>query len=452
MDILSLFTCFQPTISVITVRHLAIIAEAILAMSGRVTMNGIARWTGKGGSRRTLDRFFATRLPWNELLVKFVRTHLFNATSEHILAGDATTITKAGKKTHGVDRFFSGVIGKVVNGLEFFVFSLIDVSKRKSYPLAVKQTIRSEAEKEASKKRKKKKKRSKKKKRKGQKKGKLGRPKGSQNKDKNKFEPSAELLRISELLGTLLKLIRVFVKVRYVAMDGHFGHNQAVLMAHLHGLHLVSKMRYDAPLFEKYQGKYSGRGRRKVYGKKLDYDNLPAEYLKKSEREQEIMTNYYSGIFLHKKFGCALKMVIIQKINLKTNKVGHAVLFTSDVELEYEKLVDYYKLRFQIEFNFREAKQHFGLEDFMVRTKTGVENAANLSFMMVNLSEKLKLTSNGKCVSTNDLKSEYRGVKYARLALKKVMKKAEAILIKEIIEEVSRLGSIHQPKPTLSSA
>jgi putative transposase len=120
--------------------------------------------------------------------------------------------------------------------------------------------------------------------------------------------------------------------------------------------------------------------------------------------------------------------------------------------LRWEKLADYYSLRFQIEFNFRDAKQHFGLEDFMVTQKTGVENAANLAFMMVNLSEKLKNQSNQKCVSTNDLKTHYRGVKYARLALKKVLKKSEPILINEIIEEVSRLGSIHQPKPTASSA
>jgi len=29
----------------------------------------------------------------------------------------------------------------------------------------------------------------------------------------------------------------------------------------------------------------------------------------------------------------------------------------------YDKLIDYYQLRFQIEFNFRDAKQYWGLED-----------------------------------------------------------------------------------------
>ncbi len=80
---------------------------------------------------------------------------------------------------------------------------------------------------------------------------------------------------------------------------------------------------------------------------------------------------------------------MIVKTNLKKQKVGHVILFSSDEELGWEKLMEYYSLRFQIEFNFRDAKQHFGLEDFMNTTATGVENAANLSFLMVNVSAKL---------------------------------------------------------------
>jgi putative transposase len=54
---------------------------------------------------------------------------------EYILAGDATTVTKSGRATHGIGRFFSGVLGCVVKSLEFFVFSLVDVVERKAYPL-----------------------------------------------------------------------------------------------------------------------------------------------------------------------------------------------------------------------------------------------------------------------------------------------------------------------------
>lgn len=340
----------------------------------------------------------------------------------------------------------------MVSGLEFFVFSVVDVAERKAYPLSVKQTVRSEAEKEAIKQRQKKR----------AKKSKTttsqprGRKKGSLNKDKNELKLSPELWRINELLSGLVKLLRVFIKVKYVALDGHFGHHQAVLMAQENDLHLISKMRRDAALYEKYEGEYSGRGPKNKYGTKVNYDKLPTKYWKKSQREGALMTNYLNGLFLHKEFGQAINVVIIERINLKTKKVGHAILFSSDVGLDWEKLLDYYSLRFQIEFNFREAKQHFGLEDFMNTTEKGVENAANLAFLMVNVSAKLIKNSGAKCVGVLDLKTHFRGVKYALETIKILLEKPETILMKEAIAEVkeriSQLGSIHQRKVVNSTA
>ncbi len=333
----------------------------------------------------------------------------------------------------------------MVSGLEFFVFSLVDVAERKAYPLCAKQTVRSEAEKAAIKLRRKK--RSKKSKAKPK-----GRPKGSLNKDKSELNLSPELLRINELLSGLLKLIRVFLSIKYVALDGHFGHHQAAQMALENNMHLISKLRKDAALYEKYEGAYGGRGAKKKYGNRLKYDLLPTKYLKKSGQTGEIITNYYQGIVLHKEFGREINVVIIVKINVKTQKVGHAILFSSDVELGWEKLLDYYSLRFQIEFNFRDAKQHFGLEDFMNTTKNGVENAANLSFLMVNVSAKLLKNSERKCVGINDLKSWFRGVKYALETIKLVQPKAETILIEQVKAAISRIGSIHRHNFSDSSA
>jgi putative transposase len=82
--------------------------------------------------------------------------------------------------------------------------------------------------------------------------------------------------------------------------------------------------------------------------------------------------------------------------------------------------------------------------------KTGVENAANLAFMMVNVSAKLLKNSAENCVGIEDLKTHFRGVKYAVEAIKIVQEKAETILMKETIEEVKRRMSkfwcIHKPK------
>ena len=62
MDILTLLACCSTLTTSTSVRQLAIIAQAILTMTGRVTMRGISRWTDNGGSYRTVQRFFATFL------------------------------------------------------------------------------------------------------------------------------------------------------------------------------------------------------------------------------------------------------------------------------------------------------------------------------------------------------------------------------------------------------
>ena len=91
----------------------------------------------------------------------------------------------------------------------------------------------------------------------------------------------------------------------------------------------------------------------------------------------------------------------------------------------------------------------------MNTTAKGVENAANLAFLMVNVSAKLLKNSDEKCVGVLDLKTQFRGVKYAVEAIKILLEKPETILMKEAIEEVteriSQLGSIHQRKVAYST-
>ena len=51
-----------------------------------------------------------------------------------------------------------------------------------------------------------------------------------------------------------------------------------------------------------------------------------------------------------------LNLVVIVKTKLATQQRAHVVLFSSELALEADKLILYYRLRFQIEFNFRDAK------------------------------------------------------------------------------------------------
>ena len=439
MKIITLFGCFAPLMTAISLRRLAVIAQAILTMTGRITMLGMSRWSEQGGSYRSIQRFFATVLPWEQMQVKFFATHLCKPEREYILAGDETVIGKSGRETYGVNRFFSGLRGKVIRGLSFFVFSLVDTVERKSYPLLVEQRIKSEVEKKEPAPPKKKRK------------VRRGRPAGSRNRDKREFKPSSELSQINAMLKVLLGLLRQFVPVKYLALDGHFGHHQAVLLAQQHELELISKLRRDSVLYEQYDGEQSGKGRKKKYGARLKYDSLPPKYWQKSEHKGDEIINYYAGVFWHQEFAEAIQVVVIVRRQVKKKKEGHAILFSSEVGLAWEKLLDYYSLRFQIEFNFRDVKQHFGLEDFMNTTEVGVTNAANLAFLMVLLSAKLQTDSAESVVGIQDLKTQYRGAKYAVTVIKKVLQNPEPILMQRIIEEVGRLGSIYRPISASSS-
>ncbi|NEP45893.1 MAG: transposase [Okeania sp. SIO2H7] len=53
-NILPLLECLEPHIGATRVRQLSRITQAMLAMTGRATMLGISRWTGLGGSYRTI--------------------------------------------------------------------------------------------------------------------------------------------------------------------------------------------------------------------------------------------------------------------------------------------------------------------------------------------------------------------------------------------------------------
>jgi hypothetical protein len=143
-----------------------------------------------------------------------------------------------------------------------------------------------------------------------------------------------------------------------LVLDGHFGNHNALPMARQCALHLIAKLRCDAALYLPYPGPYAGRGPHRKYGRKIAYDHLPGQYLKETTVEGHIQTRLYHMQLLHKEFAQPFNVVILAKTNLHTQARAHVILFSSDLDLAYASLVDYYRLRSQIEFNFRDAKQY----------------------------------------------------------------------------------------------
>jgi putative transposase len=326
-DIMVVLGCLSPCLDTTTFRQLCCVSEAMVSMSGRVTMRGISRWTNKGGSYRTFQRFFYTPLNWMTLQWVLIRHHLLDEGATILAAGDHVVVTKAGKKTYGLDRFFSSLYGKAVPGLCFLSLSLISVKRRKSSPALTEQVAKAPVAQKPPQK---------------TSTGSRGRPKGSKNRNRREVELRPSLRFIQGHLARLLEQISDHLKVVYFLFDGEFGHNDALQMVRQLGLHLVSKLRDNSALYFPYEGPYAGRGPRRKYGKKLDDRNLPSKHLKITSIADGIKTDMYQMSLWHKTFADLLNIVVIVKTNLKTHKTAHVVLFSSDVTLDYALLIDYY--------------------------------------------------------------------------------------------------------------
>jgi putative transposase len=400
---------------------------ALLCMTGRVTTLGLSRWTEKGGSVRTLQRWMQTPIEWGAVLWAVVRVHLLDREKAYILAGDEVVVSKAGKETHGVGRFYSSLAQRPIPSVSFLALSLVDVEKRRAYPLLVEQRVpvkRVEKSDPALKR--------------GR-----GRPKGSKNHVKAAPALSAELTHLGAMLRATVRRIAP-LKVKHVVLDGFFGSYPATWLVREAGLHLVSKLRHNAALYLPYTGEKPRRGPTPRYGDKLNYAALPAAALVHTLTEGTLVTQTYHLTVLHKDFPDPLNLVVLVKTQTRTGKRAHALLFSTDLALSPTQLADYYSLRFQIEFNFRDAKQFWGLEDFMNLSQQALTNAANLAFLMVNLSAVLLPPHRHRQpdFSVLDLKAHYRARRYLDETIKSLPISPDADWFSRLWHRFSRLGGI----------
>jgi len=443
-EILALLQSIAPVVSATVLQQMSHVMYGMLISNGRITMLEISRWTEAGGSYRTIQRWYHSKLRWLQIQWIFFTSQLWKPGHEYIAAGDEVVFGKAGQETYGIGRFFSSLQQRVIPGLSFFAFSVIDVNERQSYPIQVVQMVKQAGEK----------------KRKGKEKPEnaakrpVGRPKGSQNKKVEKPSLSPELLRIQPVLQAFLAVVRGVLSISYLVMDGHFGNYPSAWMVVQTGLQFVSKLRHDAALYEPFSGKYCGHGPHPKYGDKVDVHKMKKEYLKSDEKEDGIRTQIYQATLLNKEFAFSLNVVIVLKTNLSTKAQAHVILFSTDLKLSDEKIMDFYTLRFQIEFNFRDAKQYWGLDDFMNVKEQAVTNAAHLSFFMVNFSSILlrRFREHNPEFSILDLKSHYRGCRYVSETIKLLPQKPDGILLSEIFEQIARLGMVHPAFEPVSTA
>jgi hypothetical protein len=99
-DIMLILSGLSQSVDNKTLGRLGCLVEGMLAMTGRVTMRGLSRWTEHGGSYRTLQRFFNTKLSRGRVHWLVIRQHLLRSETQWLLAGSEVGLDHRSVQNH----------------------------------------------------------------------------------------------------------------------------------------------------------------------------------------------------------------------------------------------------------------------------------------------------------------------------------------------------------------
>ena len=391
-------------------------------------------------SYRTVQRFYALKqVNWYLINLILFKTFLYKKEKIYLLAADETVEDKAGKSTYGISRFYSSIIQKTIRSVSFLATVIIDVDEKKSFFLACQQIIsvkKTENDTQKTDKCSKQK----------------GRPKGSKNKPK--VESTATSYQtLKALLGLIMTQLNVFLpdlKCFHLVLDGFYGHEDYLLLALTHKLNIISKFKTNAHLILPYKGEQSGKGRPKTKGERVNLEKITQSFFVETinHATSKVTTVVYQfEAYTPKISKHLLNVVVLVHQHQLTKKQTRTILFSSDLSLTANQIIEYYSLRFQIEFDFRDAKQFYGLSTFKNYHQTQVTNAVNLSFTMTLIGKLLlkKYKEQWQCDSmgVSDLKSLLRIQKHTEIFLNYTKTDPDAFLNSPQFLNLIRLEAIH---------
>jgi hypothetical protein len=305
------------------------------SMSGRYNFTNLSRYCGyaeqsiRNGFERGFD-FFG----FNVLLVQK------NCNTEKILVFDPSFISKSGKHTPGLGWFWSGCAQRTLKGLEIGCLACVDVQAGTALHLAAIQTPDTTAREGKS--------------------------------------------LIAHYLENLLSRISILLSLsNYLVVDGYFMKKEFILPLTASGMQVITKMRSDANLYYpvREQDQPQGRGRKRIKGKKINLRKID------KRRWKHIGTQQGIQLFTALVYCAVLKRLVRVVYLLDTKTQKYEMLLCTDKELSGEKIVAYYRLRFQIEFLLRDAKQHGGLQDCQARSRNKLNFHFNMALTSVSVAK-----------------------------------------------------------------
>jgi Transposase DDE domain len=332
-------------------KFLVTLFVTILLMRGKVNFRNLSRYSGL--AEKTYARQFSQTFDFaafNERLI----SEIVPSQHEKIGVMDCSYLTKSGRKTYGLGFFYDSSHNQPAKGLELSNLAVIDVTDNTGYSLSSWQTPPQEEIE----------------------------PLVARSTTGNQTDE--QISRVDFYAEHLRRdAVHLPAEVAYLAVDGYYPKLKFVKAVRALDLHVVSKLRHDANLRYLYQGPQKKFGARRKYDGKINFDDLSRfEYVGEVEKDIHLYTLVVNSI----KLKCNIRLVYV--LNLRQpNKPSYALLFSTDTDLEAERIYRYYKARFQIEFIFRDAKQFTGLGQCQARGQDRLDFHFNASLAALNLAK-----------------------------------------------------------------
>lgn len=305
-----------------------------MTIHGKINFLQLARY-GKFKEQRYRQQFEKTFdfLEFNKELT------ISEGSGRYAIAFDPSYISKSGKKTPGVGWYWSGCANQSKWGLEIGGLAAIDIDNHTAFHLEAIQTLNTD--------------------------------------DQSLADWYAGV--ISDRKESLTSLSK------YLVADAWFSKRSFADQVLCSGMHLISRLRDDADLKYLCKEQPTGKkGRPRKYSGKIIISDIDKEYFSFINGDEE------SSVYAAEVYSKALKrniMLVHITYPKLSGKDATKLYFSTDIEMDPKDVLQYYQSRFQIEFLYRDAKQHTGLNDCQARSENKLHFQFNASLTSINIAK-----------------------------------------------------------------
>lgn len=308
-------------------------------------------------------------------------THLLEELpqEERIIALDPSYIPKSGKETEGLGTYWSGSAGLSKKGLELLGIASVGLESKTALHLKGIQTILSEEDSSLI---------------------------------------SFYVRQVKEHSQELKKISNILVVDAYFSVSTFI---QPVIGKDC-GMTVISKFAKNTVLRYPHiaePNQKRGRGRPKVYQGKVDKEKLDTRHFNCFYSKDNL--RMFEAKVHAKALNCWVKAVVVHTYK-KNGKRKVETFFSTDVEMKGEKIIKCYRLRFQIEFLYRDAKQHLGLNHSQVRSKQKINAHFNISLTAVSLAKVIHLKEHKSIQNKPFSLSSFKTLSFNKLFADKIIK------------------------------